>query len=977
MKKISAVLLAGALLLGLLPLSSAAADWVRVENDSSSVAYVGTGWQVWADGNDSGGSISVSDAAAGRSFSFAFTGTDIRYVARKHPLMGSALVAIDGGAPETVSLYDSGWSGYQKPIFEKNGLTLGEHTITVTESGGSRICLDYFEYKAEKPLPADLTLTSLTLEGAALTPEFAPSVTEYRAVVPEEVSAVMVTAEAAEPDKTEITVNGGTNFTVPLQPGETTILIAVTDAQSGESNQYTVVVRRVSPPALSGIALSDGWSLSPAFTPDGYSYTVGGNYASSVDMTLETADSSFLLAVNGAGAAAGEAVSLPLTDGKNEVQVAVSEASAGVCREHLTARWNFEGNAADSGPSSFPGQISGSVAWQPGVTGRAAAFSGGQISLNGATELTPDEAITLAAWIKPNAVDAGQDIIYKDQSFRMRIDISQGVGALQGSIAQVDASGKVNWYSNNAHAQTQPGVVTAGEWQHVAVTFDGYDVNVYRNGLLAASISNPARRTMNKSGAAVMIGKDFKGLIDDLRIYNTALSAAQIADIAQQNEEKTQYLLTIQNDIASLPVGEAIAALSGAQADTLNEVLQGDYARVYPLIGLNVEAALSLEDNSAFYHLLMGQKPFRDGADLAKKFNDALFLESFNRASAAERAELLRREETGVDLSLIDVEAIVTRMEGQTWQSMDGLVQACYRLNAAATVETLSNYQQLRSLVEQTAENLQKTIETATETVLAQAYKNVYLAVAASPAEYADFDKLLNAVNTEIRRLNTGGSTTNPPSGGGGGGGVKRTGGDYFAPQPPLATPEPPVEPVIKDKFSDLPAAHWAHGAVERMAEQDIISGYEDGSFLPDKPVTRAEFAKIASLAFELNIEGAGCDFVDVPSGGWAFPYIAALIESGAAGGMGDGLFGADFTLTREDMAVMIWRLTGANPSADAPAFADAADISPYAQEAVASLTEAGAISGMGDGRFAPKENVTRAQAAVLLNRIMQAQPAD
>ena len=121
---------------------------------------------------------------------------------------------------------------------------------------------------------------------------------------------------------------------------------------------------------------------------------------------------------------------------------------------------------------------------------------------------------------------------------------------------------------------------------------------------------------------------------------------------------------------------------------------------------------------------------------------------------------------------------------------------------------------------------------------------------------------------------------------------------------------------------------------------------------------------------FGLLNENSVCDFIDCDKNLWYYKYVASAYEAGIVGGRDDGSFGAGELITREDMAAIIARVLAVKgktlENAEA-AFSDSDEISPYAKNAVAGLSNAGVINGMGDNTFAPKNNATRAQCAVML----------
>ena len=74
-------------------------------------------------------------------------------------------------------------------------------------------------------------------------------------------------------------------------------------------------------------------------------------------------------------------------------------------------------------------------------------------------------------------------------------------------------------------------------------------------------------------------------------------------------------------------------------------------------------------------------------------------------------------------------------------------------------------------------------------------------------------------------------------------------------------------------KFNDI-EGHWAEESIQRIMNKRIISGYPDGSFKPDKSVTRAELAKIVTMAFNLDSSDSLGDFEDIDRTQWYYPYL-------------------------------------------------------------------------------------------------------
>ena len=187
----------------------------------------------------------------------------------------------------------------------------------------------------------------------------------------------------------------------------------------------------------------------------------------------------------------------------------------------------------------------------------------------------------------------------------------------------------------------------------------------------------------------------------------------------------------------------------------------------------------------------------------------------------------------------------------------------------------------------------------------------------------------------------------------------------------PVDIPKPIEKP--KMEFNDLSSSHWAYEAIEELAEKGILNGKGDANFVPDDGVTLEEFVKIIAVAFDLTADSE-IRFADVEADRWSADYIAAAAAHGIVTGDGES-FNPAQVITRQDMAVIIYRVfehLGLEVSGDVISFDDDAEISDYAKKAVEALTAAGIINGMGDGTFAPKTNVTRAQSAKVVYGLLQ-----
>lgn len=173
--------------------------------------------------------------------------------------------------------------------------------------------------------------------------------------------------------------------------------------------------------------------------------------------------------------------------------------------------------------------------------------------------------------------------------------------------------------------------------------------------------------------------------------------------------------------------------------------------------------------------------------------------------------------------------------------------------------------------------------------------------------------------------------------------------------------------------FTDS-AGHWAASGIARWTNSGVVSGYGDGSFRPDRSISRAEFVSVINKLFGLSVK-SDVNFADVPASAWYSSQLAIAKHAGYYEGFSENRAMADAAITRQDAATLLSRIFEAagSPAQTAPAtpYTDSAAISGYAKEAVAALS--GIITGYSDGSFKPQGNLTRAETVTLIDRIVSA----
>ncbi|MDR1328930.1 MAG: S-layer homology domain-containing protein [Oscillospiraceae bacterium] len=234
------------------------------------------------------------------------------------------------------------------------------------------------------------------------------------------------------------------------------------------------------------------------------------------------------------------------------------------------------------------------------------------------------------------------------------------------------------------------------------------------------------------------------------------------------------------------------------------------------------------------------------------------------------------------------------------------------------------------------------------------------------------------------------GSAPTPPSGSG-----------TFSPTPtptpqptptPTPTPAPSEEPdndtsgsgeatvpEYNISYADVSEDAWYAEDVSYVTANRLMNGVGDGNFSPNTPMTRA---MLVTVLYRLSVGDGVLDvphvdatgFADVPPGEWYSAAIAWAANLSIITGTGDNKFAPNTEITRQDLAVLLYRFAGSPTStASLSAFADAEAVSDYARDALAWAISTGIIRGDDSGKIDPKASATRADAAAMLRRFIDA----
>jgi hypothetical protein len=190
------------------------------------------------------------------------------------------------------------------------------------------------------------------------------------------------------------------------------------------------------------------------------------------------------------------------------------------------------------------------------------------------------------------------------------------------------------------------------------------------------------------------------------------------------------------------------------------------------------------------------------------------------------------------------------------------------------------------------------------------------------------------------------------------------------------------VAPVQGDKFSDVPADSWFKPYVDFVAENAYMIGTSETTFEPQNNLTRAMFATILARYHKAKVDDSKeTIFKDVPVNQWYTGSIGWNNDKGIVQGYGDGNFGTNDFITRQDLATMIIRYIPVYEkdynkvhAKDRPMidyeFTDKDQIADYAKDAIAKCVNYGLLEGYPDHSVKPTQNITRAETAAVIYRL-------
>lgn len=180
------------------------------------------------------------------------------------------------------------------------------------------------------------------------------------------------------------------------------------------------------------------------------------------------------------------------------------------------------------------------------------------------------------------------------------------------------------------------------------------------------------------------------------------------------------------------------------------------------------------------------------------------------------------------------------------------------------------------------------------------------------------------------------------------------------------------ADPQDAINFEDVPDDYWAKPYIDALSSRELTSGFEDGLFRPDQPVTRAQIANIVSKAFDLEADEESLAFSDVADNYWARERIEKTVRGGFMTGYPDDTFAPDANVTRVEAFTTLVTGLGIEPPADVQQtvsrYTDADAIPNWATDKVAAATAGNLVVNHPElNQLNPEQPTTRAELAAMI----------
>lgn len=534
---------------------------------------------------------------------------------------------------------------------------------------------------------------------------------------------------------------------------------------------------------------------------------------------------------------------------------------------------------------------------------------------------------------------------------------------------------------------TKPVITFSGKWhtkdtgvaayivdKNTDITAFDYDFDTFEDYFVYAGAVNTDKdgyygfdAKISSSGDYKLVLMDGNGKMEECSFYfaTPAEKDAALVEIYKNKEAdvlRSKLMLT---------------ATSEERAQALNEgKIPYDYVKLFalPVAEINVE----ITEANMLSLLSSLIKRSTDPDEFLKLYNDAILIEKVNAGKISDindisdkivftedLAEFYNSFDNATKANILSVE-----LAGKGFGSYEEISKKLKEVIVAKFVSTTKNSEQLSGVLSDYSDVFGITTLAAYNSLNSVKQRAVIDAVI-NNQPYSDVSKAREIFDTMVAEMSR--PEASAPAGGGGGGG----GGGGAGPAQKIEVSgntegnlnADVIENIRICNFKDLNGYDWAKTAIVSLYEKHLIDGTGETSFNPSGKVKREEFIKMIDSLYEGENKDNG--FSDVSENSWYAPYVNKAVNAGIIKGVDAKHFGTGLGVTRQDMAVIIARVLGAELSTGNSGFADDAEIASYAKESVTTLKKLGVISGSGEGKFNPKSVMTRAEAAVVIYNIL------
>ncbi|RDI41676.1 cadherin-like beta sandwich domain-containing protein [Falsibacillus pallidus] len=845
----------------------------------------------------------------------------------------------DGASVAKVNGIPVASGGVSLPIV----LNIGQNAIPVEVTAEDGTVKTYM-ITVNRAASSNADLSNLTVNGGTLDPVFTPRTTDYTVAVPNETTNIKVTPTVADGTATvkvnDVTVTSGSESDpISLQVGKNMISVAV-QAEDGSVKTYTITVNRAvsSNANLSGLVLDQG-TLNTAFSPDVANYSVFlANGIDSLAVTPSLEDVNATLTVNGAVVSSGQPSDpISLVPGTNRITIAV---------------------AAQDGMTTKTYTIQAVVA--------PAALN--QISI------VPGNGNALLNWTKADGADAYN--IYRSL-------VSGTSWTLAGTVdGQSDSYNSEGLLNGTAYYFVVKAVNDAGESaasdevSAIPFTTPGAPVNVKAeagNGKALISFSPP-----ENDGGRPVTGYEVIAYPGNT-VIRTDNSSVSVTGLTNGNS----YTFKVR------AVNEAGSGTESIETDPV--VPQAPYVPdqgVDILVNGKVEkigtSSTSVRNHQSVMTIAMDQAKLDE--KLAKEGQHAIITIPVKKGTDVVIGEL----NAEMISHMQQKEAILKVQSDRASYTL-----SAHQLNLDNLKDEFGKQISLKDIkiqieVSNTPTEMAKFVEEAgdnngfelTAPAVNFAIRGMYNNKSVDVSDFQSYVERIIALPDGIdpSKITTGivvepdGTVRHVPTK------VAVNQGKYYAVVNSLtnSTYSLIYHPI---EFKDV-SSHWAKSAINDMGSRFVINGDVNGLFAPERDITRAEFSAILVRGLGLKLESGESLFKDVKNGSWDDSVIHAAYRYGLINGYEDGTFRPEEKISREQAMIILSRamavveLEGNLESSSAKKFLsqfrDANSIAAWEGKSIADAVQAGLINGRSNKMLDLKSPITRAETAVIIQRLLE-----